>query len=1241
MLVKRLAALTAVFLTLSLLFTLSPPPGMVASPTAVRHVPAVYPTIAQGLAAAQPGDTVQVAPGVYHETGLSVPANVSLIGGGWENTTINGGGSGVVVYATHNSLVQGFTIRGSGAGYFDAGLWVSQGSVTLRQNRLTTNSAGIWAWCFAPATCAIHLIAEGNILDGNSGTAVNSNSEPIFTLRHNTIIDNGDNGVILNNPASLAENNIIVGHPQRGLVNHVGAITRYNAVWDNGQNYEGMAPGLGDLPLDPLFRDRATSDYRLRAASPVIGYGTPGGADMGAFPFTPTGAPPASVTLTPQGNNAWLVAWTPAAGSGYTLYYGSCTRETTTVVPVGAVTSYTIPNAPPEAVTYVAVSAYDGQNRESAARLADGIQAPCPTAPANLEVGAFPAGEIRLQWQDTSSLEDGFYLERTQATLNPTSYTLIATLPANTVVYTDTPPLLDETYWYRLRAFNSQGVSPTSNESYNVTFAYAPNLDEEYLLVLINEARADPGVYGYPTIPATAPLAYNPLLNYAAHSHSQAILNSGFQIGHCDPIGRCPTERARAVGYPGGVGENLIAGMTGPACVESSNQAFMDSEGHRNNRLCPCFNEAGLGHTYDPNKGDGVWHGQYTETFSSRPEVVIPALPSGAVVPYTGTDNTAFTYLVNFYSADGHAPTMARVYIDGAARPLTLRSGAASNGTYQYTTTLPQGNHAYYFYFEYGPGLSARWPETGVVNLPTVRPQLANLQPTWLWADGLVTGQSGMVSAHIANNGEIAAANVPVRFYRGDPQQGGVQIGQTQTIAQLNPGQTQTVNISWQPETAGTHTLYVWADPDNLIPELDTTDNVLSATVTVQSASAIWYVDGSVAASGDGLTPATAFKIVAEGLVQAVAGNTVQVAPGVYYERVTVPAHVHLQGSGFEVTTLHGGGADGSVLGVQHGGSVVGFTITGSGNGYFDSGIWHSAGEITVRNNHFKGNSVGLFSWCFEPTCAAVALIENNIFTGNSNAAVDANGDPVHRIVNNTVVANQRGLTLNNSGSLAENNIIAQNNTTGLAATHNPTVQYNNAWGNGVDVSGVSPGPGAISADPLFVNAAADNYRLRSGSPAINAGNPAPAYNDLDGSRNDMGAYGGPHAAATGSQVAVLAQVAPDYPVSGEPITVTVTLLRGGEVATAVVLTATLPVETTYIPGSASGSQGTVSDAGPLVFEVGDLETAVTLQWSLIAHEGGRLLLPLTLRWHGGGWQGDLPILVDVALIFLPLVVSR
>lgn len=46
------------------------------------------------------------------------------------------------------------------------------------------------------------------------------------------------------------------------------------------------------------------------------------------------------------------------------------------------------------------------------------------------------------------------------------------------------------------------------------------------------------------------------------------------------------------------------------------------------------------------------------------------------------------------------------------------------------------------------------------------------------------------------------------------------------------------------------------------------------------------------------------------------------------------------------------------------------------------------------------------------------------------------------------------------------------------------------------------------SPDPMFFSA--EDLKLQTNSPCIDAGNPDPSYNDPDGSRNDQGAFGGP-----------------------------------------------------------------------------------------------------------------------------------
>jgi len=79
----------------------------------------------------------------------------------------------------------------------------------------------------------------------------------------------------------------------------------------------------------------------------------------------------------------------------------------------------------------------------------------------------------------------------------------------------------------------------------------------------------------------------------------------------------------------------------------------------------------------------------------------------------------------------------------------------------------------------------------------------------------------------------------------------------------------------------------------------------------------------------------------------------------------------------------------------------------------------------------------------------------------------------------------------------------------------NPIVTYSDirgGWPEGIE---------NINTTPLFIDPDGpddilgnedDDYHLQSWSPCIDAGDPDPQYNDPDGTRNDMGAYGGPEA---------------------------------------------------------------------------------------------------------------------------------
>jgi Domain of unknown function (DUF1929)/PKD domain len=84
-----------------------------------------------------------------------------------------------------------------------------------------------------------------------------------------------------------------------------------------------------------------------------------------------------------------------------------------------------------------------------------------PTAPSNL-VWTVSKGRVRLAWQDNSSNESGFRIERST---NGGSFVQVATNGVDDKTYSE-PIATNTSYTYRVFAFNSAGNSAYSNNAY-------------------------------------------------------------------------------------------------------------------------------------------------------------------------------------------------------------------------------------------------------------------------------------------------------------------------------------------------------------------------------------------------------------------------------------------------------------------------------------------------------------------------------------------------------------------------------------------------------------------------------------------------------------------------------------------------------------------------------------------------------------------------------------------------------
>jgi len=247
------------------------------------------------------------------------------------------------------------------------------------------------------------------------------------------------------------------------------------------------------------------------------------------------------------------------------------------------------------------------------------------------------------------------------------------------------------------------------------------------------------------------------------------------------------------------------------------------------------------------------------------------------------------------------------------------------------------------------------------------------------------------------------------------------------------------------------------------------------------------------------------YSTIQSAIYEASAGDTVLIAPGTYYENINIDIY------GYSIVI----------------GSI--YLITGNSD-YINQTIIDGNQNNVVTFNSCSSELIGLTItngqvgiYCYDD---ATPFIQNVIVKNNSDNGIVNWWDGIS--LKNVIIANNGGCGYTGADSWddhLENVTITGNSLYGINAwgdinlvnciVYNNELGSINDWGSQTitfsDIQGGWEGEGNIDSDPLFVDPPNNDYHLQVGSPCIDAGNPNSQYNDPDGTRNDMGAYGGPN----------------------------------------------------------------------------------------------------------------------------------
>ncbi len=293
------------------------------------------------------------------------------------------------------------------------------------------------------------------VMAGNNFTqSIPDEVNDLYSVKSNNLTVSAPSKGVIANDKDMDGNSItaeLVSNPNNGVLDFFNANGTFRYVPNSG--YQGI-----DTFTYRIFNGINYSDEAIVAL--VVGE---------------TNAPSAP-TLTPLSSTAIAITWTDNSNNETSFdieRQGPNQTTFTKIATVGANTTTYNDLTVSVCQTYsYRISACNINGCSIGASNSTTSLCVIPNAPSNLLITNAGCDQIALAWNDNASDEAGYIVERSSGS----SFFIIDTLSANTVIYINTGLTESTNYAFRVYAYNVAGVSATSNTVAATTILCAPSV---------------------------------------------------------------------------------------------------------------------------------------------------------------------------------------------------------------------------------------------------------------------------------------------------------------------------------------------------------------------------------------------------------------------------------------------------------------------------------------------------------------------------------------------------------------------------------------------------------------------------------------------------------------------------------------------------------------------------------------------------------------------------------------------